>query len=317
LKKLQVEVKKVDVKKVLGLIYKHYEFLENFLPKGEGVNEPSRYTLTQLVNKTGKDITYLSKLTDKLEKAGLLEISEEPRERGGRPYKVSSLSDLGLKLLTAIEGAIKPVEAAREIEPWKIAECLNVMEDDMWSEDVRYKFACLFFTIVSSDPVQALSKCDDLKRRVEGWVAAPPLNDRIDERIRATISVSITRLIKDEAMKGWVLSKLYPKMLKLLQHSDPIAQVWAISMLANVAINTDLRVEVADIFLNTLLNRRVEELEGKVFQEMLIQLSGLVGLSTGDEKRSLLAKLKTKAKEESKKQTAEYILDRLMASILD
>jgi hypothetical protein len=38
LKKLQVEVKKVDVKKVLGLIYKHYEFLENFLPKGLSTN---------------------------------------------------------------------------------------------------------------------------------------------------------------------------------------------------------------------------------------------------------------------------------------
>jgi DNA-binding MarR family transcriptional regulator len=313
--------RQVDVKKVLGLVYRYYEFLENFLPsRAEGAYVLPRYTLTQLVDKTGKDIAYLSKLTDRLKKAGLLEISEEPRDRGGRPYKVSSLSPLGFRLLTAIEGAIRPAEAKKvEVEPWKIEECLNVMEDDTWSEDLRYKFAHRLFEIVYNDPVQALSKSDRLKRCFERWLATPPLDEKIGERIRATVLSSITRLVNDESTKEWVLSKLYPRMLELLHHSDPIAQLWAMGMVKVIAANTDLRVEVADLFLNTLLSRSVEELEGKggkVFQEMLVQLSTLVECFTEDEKRSLMAKLKTKAKEEGKRQTAEYLLDRLMTSIL-
>jgi DNA-binding MarR family transcriptional regulator len=310
-----------DVKKVLGLIYRYYDFLEKFLPVfREGVQEFPRYTLTQLVDLTGKDIAYLSKLTDKLKEVGLLEVAEEPRDRGGRPYKVCSLSSLGVRLLNKIEEAFKSAEAETrrvEIEPWKIAECLNIMEDNTWSMDVRYKFAYTLFTIVDSDPVQALSKNDELKRRFEEWIANPPPDDKVGERIRATINISMTRLVNDNAMREWVLSKLYPNMLKLLNHSDPKIQVWAIGMLTDVAANTELKTKVIDIFLNTLLDRRVEELEkGGVFMEMLVQLSTLIGFSSIDEKRSILAKLKMEAKKGERRQMAEYLLDRLMTSIL-
>jgi hypothetical protein len=269
---------------------------------------------------TGKDIAYLSKLTDKLKEAGLLEVIEKPRDRGGRPYKVCSLSSLGWNLLTAIEKAFKPAEPETkrvEIEPWKIAECLDIMEDNTWSMDVRYNFAYKLFTIVDSDPVQALSKNDELKRRFEEWIANPPLDDKVGERIRAIIYKSMGRVVKDKAMGGWVLSKLYPNMLRLLSHSDPKIQVWAIGMLTDIAANTELKTKVIDLFLNTLLDRRVEELErGGVFMEMLVQLSKLIGLSSIDEKRSILAKLKMEAKKGEKKQMAEYLLDRLMTSIL-
>jgi DNA-binding MarR family transcriptional regulator len=312
--------RKVDVKKVLGLIYRYYDFLEKFLPTfHEGAQELPRYTLTQLVDLTGKDTAYLSKLTDKLKEAGLLEVTEEPRDRGGRPYKFCSLSPLGVKLLDAIEKAIESAETKTkrvEIEPWKIAECLNIMEDTTWSMDVRYKFADMFYTIVSSDPVQALSKNDELKRRFEEWIANPPLDDKVGERIRATISTSMTRLVKDKAMREWVLSKLYPNMLKLLNHGDPKIQAWAIGMLTDVAANTELKTKVIDIFLNTLLDRRVEELERGVFMEMLVKLSTLISFSSIDEKRSILAKLKMEAKKEERRQIAEYLLDRLMTSIL-
>jgi hypothetical protein len=118
-------------------------------------------------------------------------------------------------------------------------------------------------------------------------------------------------------MREWVLSKLYPNMLKLLNHSDPKIQVWAIGMLTDVAANTELKTKVIDIFLNTLLDRRVEELEkGGVFMEMLVQLSTLIGFSSIDEKRSILAKLKMEAKKGERRQMAEYLLDRLMTSIL-
>jgi hypothetical protein len=222
-------------------------------------------------------------------------------------------------LLDAIEKAIESVETKTkrvEIEPWKIAECLNIMEDNTWSMDVRYKFADMFYTIVSSDPVQALSKNDELKRRFEEWIANPPLDDKVGERIRATISTSMTRLVKDKAMREWVLSKLYPNMLKLLNHGDPKIQAWAIGMLTDVAANTELKTKVIDIFLNTLLDRRVEELERGVFMEMLVKLSTLISFSSIDEKRSILAKLKMEAKKEERRQIAEYLLDRLMTSIL-
>jgi hypothetical protein len=73
---------------------------------------------------------------------------------------------------------------------------------------------------------------------------------------------------------------------------------------------------VIDIFLNTLLDRRVEELERGVFMEMLVKLSTLISFSSIDEKRSILAKLKMEAKKEERRQMAEYLLKRLMTSIL-
>lgn len=311
--------RQVDVKKVLGLLYRYYEFLEAFLPTDrEGAGELPCYTLTQLVDKTGKDITYLSKLTDKLSRAGLLEIREEPRDRGGRPYKVSTLSPLGFRLLSAVEEAFRSAEPEKvEIDPWRIEECLSIMEDGIWSEDVRYRFADLLYTIVSGDPVQALSKSDELKKRFERWVTNPPLDGKVGERIRTTVSISIARLAGDEATKEWVISKLYPRMLELLHHSDPTARAWAIGMLTAVAVDVKIKREVADLFLDTLLDRSVEDIEGEAsLREMLVKLTGLVGSFSRDEKRSLLAKLKAKAREESRKRTVEYLLDRLMTSII-
>ena len=309
-----------ETKKVLGAIHRHYDLLMGMMPSPtEGVGTMPMFTLSDLQNSSGKDIGYLSRLADKLVKLGILVESEKPKEGGGRPYRVLSLSPLGFKLLNAIKEATKPPEETKIlVDPWKIEECINLIEEDLWSEDIRYKFANELFELVRYDPVQALEKSSVLKKRFEEWVANPPTDEKVGERIRATISNSLPRLLQSQSTRAWVLNQLYPKILKLFNHSNPAIKLLAIGLLVNIAINTDRRKEVGELFLNHLLTKTLEELrQDKLTRETLIQLSGIVGGLNKDQKKSLLDDLKAKAKlNEDMKQKVEYILDTLMTSIL-
>jgi len=320
-----LEIGKKDVEKILGALYRHYEFLKLFMPKPtEGVSEMPRYTLTQLVDLTGgKDIGYLSKLTDKLEKIGLLEIHEEPRDRGGRPYKVSQLTPLALKILATIEESIKPreekVEKLAESELWKIEWYMGKMDDLKLGEDLRYKFAYRFFELVSEDPVLALSKCEEVKKSFEDWVKnPPPVADRVGERKRATISVSMARLISSEETCGWVLSNLYPHIKKLLRRENQEDQKWAIGLLGDIGrlINSK-REEIIEMLLNILFNEKTripeKEEEKSVANKIVHELIHILANLPTDERRKLLDELVDKARSDNKdiKDKAEWLLDKI------
>jgi len=303
-----------DVKHILGFAYRHYELLKLFMPESAGTLP--EYTLTQLQDLTSKDIGYLSRLTENLKKVKLLESYEKPREGGGRPYKVLRLSELGVKLLRSIEEAVKPKEYVKvEVDPWKIEQCLEMMDDPTWSMDLRYKFAYRLFEIVRKEPVQAVNKSAKLKRCFEEWIANPPIGDKIAERKRATISISFGRLLMDKSTRSWALSQ-YPKIKRMLDQREPEIQLLGISLLEDLCVDPNYRMEVSVFLMEKLLAKPLKELkEGKIAREMLVHLGAVIAGLTKDEKKTLLSKLKAEATQRREaKEKVEYMLDQLMTS---
>ena len=310
-----VKEESAEVKRVLMVFARHYDFLKLFESTfHEGVSVPPRYTFSRLVDMTGKDVTYLSKLTKKLKNYGLLEVV--PDSTDGR-RKCYSLSALGFKLLKAVEDVLKPreKEEEKEVEPWKVEGLLKIMEGN-WSEELRYKCVSKLFELVDKNPVALLSKCQVLRKRFEDWLTSPPLDDKVGERIRATIYCSIARLVQGESTRDWVLSSLYPKMCELLRHPSSEAKRWAVSMLQDVALYSESpgkRAEVVDLFLSVLLDKEVD-LDKEPYNYVVVGLAHIVERLAEDEKKRFLDRLKFIA-DKGRKQEVERLLDRLILHI--
>jgi DNA-binding transcriptional ArsR family regulator len=310
----ELHEKSVDIKKILRELANHYELLKIFLPPySEGAQVLPRYYVAQVAGIIEKDVTTASKLLDRLAEAGLLTYIEEPTGRGGRPYKYYMLSDIGYKLLRAIEDILNPPKAEEiDIKLERIKTCLEIMEDAEWSEELRLKYADVFFRIIISNPVLMLSRSDDLKKYFERFLEVPPL-DKLSEKVRATISVSIPKLIQDESTKGWVLSELYPRILKLLNHPNKHVQLWAMNVLEDIGLLTEKRMEIVDTLLNILLNKDVDGLEKEVYENIVGKICRiLTSRSAQKEIIDFLARLKTlKAKKRGKERIIEELLSRL------
>jgi DNA-binding PadR family transcriptional regulator len=286
-------------------------------PYSEGVQAPPRYYVTQIAGIIEKDVTTASKLLDKLAEVGLLTYIEEPTGRGGRPYKYYMLSDIGYKLLRAVEDILNPPKAEEiDIRFENIKICLEIMEDVEWSEELRLKYADVLLRTISNNPVLMLSRSNDLKRYFEGWLESPPLN-KIGEKIRATIPALIPKLVQDESTKGWVLSELYPRILKLLYHPNKDVQLWAINMLEDIGLLTEKRMKIIDELLNILLNKDVDGLEKEVYENIIGKICRiLTSRSTQKEIIDFLVRLKTlKAKKKEKERIIEELLSRLAECI--
>jgi DNA-binding MarR family transcriptional regulator len=308
-----VKEESVEVKRVLMVFARHYDFLKLFEPTlHEGVSVPPRYTLSGLVDMTGKDITYLSKLTKKLKNHGLLEVVPDLTASGRKCYLLSAL---GFKLLKAVEDALKPreEEEERDVEPWKVEELLKIVEGD-WSEELRYKCASKLFELVSRNPVILLSKCQVLRKRFEDWLTSPPLDDKVGERLRATVYCSIARLAQDESTRDWVLSSLYPKMRELLRHPSPEAKKWAASMLEDVALcsgSPEKRAEIVDLLLSVLLDKGVD-LDKEPYNYVVKALAYAMRELSESEKERFFERLKHIA-DKGRKQEVERLLDVLIS----
>jgi DNA-binding PadR family transcriptional regulator len=307
------EERKVEVWQAFG---RYYDLLKSFLPPEEGVSEIPCLTLSELAEITERDMANLLKLVKKLVDYGLL----VPREKvvENRVRKCYALSELGFRLFKSFKEAFespkqKEVETEAEVESWKVEELLKIVEGE-WSEELRYKCASKLFELVNKKPVVLLSKCQVLRKRFEDWLTSPPLDDKVGERIRATIYCSIARLVQGESTREWVLSSLYPKMCELLRHPSPEAKRWAVSMLKDVALySPEKRAEIIDLFLCPLLDKGVD-LEKEPYNHFVVALGQVVAGLAGSEKRSFFDKLKSIA-DKGRKQEVERLLDKLILHV--
>jgi DNA-binding PadR family transcriptional regulator len=307
------EERMVEVWQAFG---RYYDLLKSFLPPEEGVSEIPCLTLSELAEITEKDMANLLKLVKKLVDYGLL----VPREKvvENRVRKCYALSELGFRFFKSFKEAFespkpKEVETKAEVESWKVEELLKIVEGD-WSEELRYKCASKLSELVSKNPIALLSKCPSLRKHFEDWLTSPPLDDKVGEKIRATIYCSIARLVQDKSTRDWVLSSLYPKMRELLRHPSLEAKRWAVRMLSDVALySPEKRAEITDLFLCPLLDKGVD-LGKEPYIHFVAALGQVVERLAESEKRSFFDKLKSIA-DEGRKQEVERLLDKLILHV--
>jgi DNA-binding PadR family transcriptional regulator len=307
------EERKVEVWQAFG---RYYDLLKSFLPPEEGVSEIPCLTLSELAEITERDMANLLKLVKKLVDYGLL----VPREKvvENRVRKCYALSELGFRLFKSFKEAFespkqKEVETEAEVESWKVEELLKIVEGE-WSEELRYKCASKLFELVNKKPVVLLSKCQVLRKRFEDWLTSPPLDDKVGERLRATVYCSIARLAQDESTRDWVLSSLYPKMRELLRHPSPEAKKWAASMLEDVALcsgSPEKRAEIVDLLLSVLLDKGVD-LDKEPYNYVVKALAYAMRELSESEKERFFERLKHIA-DKGRKQEVERLLDVLIS----
>jgi len=320
-----------EEKEKIRLVGKRWEILEKLLPppriRTDGTDhvgkpeleEKFEPTLTFLAKELKKDASEVSRHLNELHTAELTYYEQKGRAKHWHLTEEGRI--FGYQILGAIERIklFKEQKAQIKVELWKIDQCLEAIDDEGLSEDLRQAFAYRLFDLVNAWPVPTLEKCERLKRAFKSWVERPSISDKIWERKRAMLSVSMARLASDEKTREWVLSVLYPNLIRLLDHETSDIQIWAIRLLGDVARLSDReRKEIVRLFLDTFLNpaTKLPEREGEKSKAegLVLELIQTFGVLSQQEKVELLNELKDKAKsnDEMVKRKAEWLLDRML-----
>jgi len=112
-----------------------------------------------------------------------------------------------------------------------------MMNDSELSDELRYSAANRFFGLFGpSENFASLVKLKRVQELFEATIANPPTDDKVGERLRATVHTSMTRLMHDEKTRKWVLEKLYPHLIKHVEDSEnQTIWKWTLSMMEDIA----------------------------------------------------------------------------------
>lgn len=297
----------IDDKELVKIIYRRYEILKELFPDRE-------YTLTELASRVGMDPGNLSRYITSLERNKLVRAEEKERERG-RPFRYVKLTD-GVKKIIAsfIEATQQKPEKKTEMEKWKIDTYINMIKDSELSEELRYSVANRFFGLFSpSENFASLVRLKRVQELFEETIANPPIDDKVGERLRATVRTSMARLVGDEKTRKWVLEKLYPHLIKHVEDSEnQTIWKWALSMMGDIARLADdskIQNSIIDKIFAIYFNEDVA-LDVKREEIARNELTWLVS----DSKKLLFERVVTKAKSTNPiiRERAEVLLKKLI-----
>ena len=297
----------IDDKELVKIIYRRYEILKELFPDRE-------YTLTELANRVGIDSGNLSRYITSLERNKLVRSEEKERERG-RPFRYVKLTD-GVKKIIAsfIEATQQKPEKKTEMEQWKIDMYINMMKDSELSDELRYSVANRFFGLFGpSENFASLVRLKRVQELFEETIANPPIDNKVGERLRATVRSSMARLVHDEKTRRWVLEKLYPHLIKHVEDSeDQTIWKWALSMIGDIARLADdpkIRNSMIDKIFAIYFN---EDIALDIKREEIAR-NELAWLAS-DSKKLLFERIVTKAKSANPivRERAEALLKELI-----
>ncbi len=173
----------------------------------------------------------------------------------------------------------------------KVDRCLRIAKDQNFGEDVRYTYAERFFGLISRHPVPILTKNQRMKQFFEEMIANPTLyGDRVGERLRTSLKVSMARLTSDKSTSIWIRNKLYPQMTKVAEKKNisENIRVWVFWMLEIVGrLTPNLREDVEKKFLTMYWDKTLDP-ENKRAKVLSRTLSSLFSSDSESGKKAFL-----------------------------
>jgi len=210
------------------VVGKRYEVLKALYPDRE-------YTLTDLATEIKMDQGNLSRYVAELEDKGLIETRMEERERG-RPLKYSKLTENAWRILRSMLLTVQPLNEEKPQE-WQINKVVDTLKDPDFSNDLRESVVHIFFSFCQKDPVYMIEN-ENVKKLFEEVVANPLIyGEKIEEKLRASVSFSFNRLLNDEKWSSWISGELYPLFVQHMENRevDIKVRLWAIKKVGDVA----------------------------------------------------------------------------------
>lgn len=277
----------------------------------DGEGEPTPSSLASML---GMDLSQVSRYVTELEREKIIVCK---RKDGA---KWCSLTGEGMALVSGIYRTLEEVErqkdTKKELEKklWLIDEYIDFIEDQEIDQEVRYDFANRILEFVREDPVLAFTKNDRLKNLTMDWIEGKKLGEKVDERVRVMLSVSIIRLLSDTDTGDWILEKVYPKLKSnFLREGDLGGLLSIIEMLTNIAINKpEKKDEVFGLLVRELgLGEEPPKLkvDDKILKEIENHLKAIASHYSEDLGKKLyrLLRKKLKSKDEKVKARARDI----------
>jgi DNA-binding MarR family transcriptional regulator len=265
--------------------------------------------VTELARELGMSKPEVCKYVRELEKNGLVEHEQKSGER----VKYYFANEFTKKLFAAITETAralesKPKKTEAETEGWKIDEYLNIIEDRGLSSDVRLSFSSAFHNACTENPRDFIGN-----KRVQSLfekVTANPFHDGITENLCRSVSYILPYALQDETGRQWVVSRLYPALIKNAEKEDEKTRTWTIQQLGKVARLTDKKDEATEKFLQIFFSDNTDP-DGELGKEVRQQLSDLAS-------KALFARLRAKAKDQNPKikKKAEILLEGLKQLLL-
>jgi len=295
----------------LRLLGSYWQILHRLLPR-EGVET----TISWLEKELRKDKSQLSRELNLLKEHGLVDFKLKGR------VKIWHLTEEGSIFVSYLLKAMEELKleerrrAGVEGELWKVEQLLSLIDDKGLSEELRVTFASTLHSMVSSEPVLIVERCESLKQYFKSWIKNPPIDDRIGEMKRRMLSVSMPKLLLSDKTKEWALS-MYPDLQKLLNHESLEVKIWAIGLLGDIARLSHMKREITNLFLKMLFDPGTEPTyeppavyKGSVAEALRNELIHIFATLSKEEKIELLNDLREKAKSDDKtvKLKAEWML---------
>ena len=222
----------------------------------------SRSYVTELAGVLDIDRRNLGRYLKELQEKGLVSFSEEQRPEGGKPYRYYHLTDSGKKIIATFKGVTTKVEEVGP-EKWQINKIVDLLEDQTLSTNLKEAVANRFFSICQQDPIY-MTENEKVREIFEDMIEnLTQFNEKVVERLRASISASFTRLLTDKNRGKWVLAKLYPSLVRCLddETKDQKLRTWALRKIGDICrigpdqqIQKKAREKIFEVYFSSEIN---------------------------------------------------------------
>jgi len=150
--------------------------------------------------------------------------------------KYSKLTENAWRILRSMLLTVQPLNEEKPQE-WQINKVVDTLKDPDFSNDLRESVVHIFFSFCQKDPVDMIEN-ENVKKLFEEVVANPLIyGEKIEEKLRASVSFSFNRLLNDEKWSSWISGELYPLFVQHMENRevDIKVRLWAIKKVGDVA----------------------------------------------------------------------------------
>jgi len=223
--------------KLLGKKHRYAILLEMYPDKKSYV--------TELASALDIDRRNLGRYLEELRKKDLVIFTEEQRLVGGKPYRYYHLTDSGKKIVFTF---IDVTTEANGLEPekWQIDKLVQLLKDEMLSDNLREITVHRFFSFCQDNPIH-MTENEKVRKIFEDTVENPTqFDEKVGGRLRASVSTSFPRLLADNDKGKWALAKLYPSIVRCLEDKtkDDKIRTWALRLIGDACrIVSDQRMQ--------------------------------------------------------------------------
>lgn len=214
----------LDGENLAKLIARRFEILETLYHKKE-------MKLSDLTQQLSRDFGNMSRYVKELERADLIEVRRQEKEKRGRPYTVCVLSNDAKQIMRLY---IK--QPKKEIPTWMPRKFLTILSSEDKSEKLK-EFAAGKLTDIAVQNALLIFSIKEYRELFKKLVIDPsPEKDKVAQYLRSCLSISIPQIIKsnDREIEQW-FDEIYVELLAITEEKKSPLRSWAATLISKVA----------------------------------------------------------------------------------